>query len=335
MKRKEYGSDEFGFQEKYSLKKFALDFKMGNIVLFSKNLNFYVSDQHLHYRQNGNDLQELNQWKGRAVNGVMFWFYPIKEKMPTISFRNGFICYLENRSRHFFLKIEENFEEYQRKYISPNSLATIRYEVRRYDKNFNAGNNIKEYQTMEEFKVFLSLARKISRKTWQERVLHAGLLTEKKEREDWLSLAGQGLARGYLLFAGDKPIAYAVCVIENEDVIVYRKIGFNPAYRKWSPGTVLFFKMLEQIFKENRFSLLDFMGGDAEHKRKFANDSILCANIYCFRRSISNLFLIFVHRGLNIVSFGLKWVMEKIGIRSRIKKMIRKKVPQSLPNRLR
>lgn len=314
-------------QEKYIARHFSLDFRFGNIVLFSKKLYFLVSDQHLHYRRKGNNLEELKQFKGRDVNGVMFWFYPIEEKMPTISIRHGFICYLENRGRHFFLKIKNDFEQYQKETISKISLSTIRYEVRHYDKYFNPHSNFREYRTVEEIMEFLPMARKIAKKTWQERVLQAGFLSERNEKREYLELAGKGQVRGYLLFAGEKAIAFATCIIEKEDVIIYRKIGFDPVYRKWSPGTVLFYKMLERLFAENRFTLLDFMGGEMEHKRKYANDFIYCADIYCFKKNFVNLFIVLLHRGLVLISTALKWLTERMGIRKKIKKIIKKKFP--------
>jgi CelD/BcsL family acetyltransferase involved in cellulose biosynthesis len=129
-------------------------------------------------------------------------------------------------------------------------------------------------------------------------------------------------ARGYLLFHAEKPIAYIFCPAQDGNLL-YQFLGHDPEYERWSPGTVLQYLALESLFAEGRFRTFDFTEGEGAHKEFFANRSVLCADIYYFRKSPKNYLIVGLHAGLYAASRGATRLLDRLGLKARIKKLIR------------
>ena len=57
----------------------------------------------------------------------------------------------------------------------------------------------------------------------------------------------------------DEAAAYVFCRIDH-DVIIYKHLGHDERFTQYSPGTVLLYLLLERLFEEAEFRLLDFDG---------------------------------------------------------------------------
>jgi hypothetical protein len=99
--------------------------------------------------------------------------------------------------------------------------------------------------------------------------------------------------------------------------------GDDPAFAAWSPGIVLVHEMLRSIAGEGHFSVLDFGSGEAQYKRLFATASRLCATVFFFRPSPRHLIKVLAHRGCIAVSDGCTAAAERLGIKSRLKRLLR------------
>jgi hypothetical protein len=98
--------------------------------------------------------------------------------------------------------------------------------------------------------------------------------------------------------SGREPAAYVFCRIDH-DVIVYKHIGYDKRFAQSSPGTVLLYLMLQRLFKEGEFRLLDFDGTEYyAYKEFFATRAISCARLFWFPL-----------RPPEIVLFGAHWVI--------------------------
>ena len=130
-------------------------------------------------------------------------------------------------------------------------------------------------------------------------MLGTGLPDSSQFQNKMLDLANCGMARGYILFHGESPIAYLFCPAK-DDILFYQYVGYDPGYKRWSPGTVLQYMVLERLFDESKFRLLDFTEGEGPHNEFFSTESTLCADIYYFRRTFRNFLLLsFLRSRLN------------------------------------
>jgi hypothetical protein len=67
--------------------------------------------------------------------------------------------------------------------------------------------------------------------------------------------------------------------------LYYLKLGYDPAYARYSPGVLLHQEILTELFQEG-VSELDFLGPSMEWKRDWANESYPHVWFYLFPKGI-------------------------------------------------
>ncbi len=71
----------------------------------------------------------------------------------------------------------------------------------------------KVYKAPGEMPEFFRLARAVSKITYQEKLLDAGLPDSEEFRHEMERLAQQGRVRGFILFYQNKPVSYLYCPV--------------------------------------------------------------------------------------------------------------------------
>lgn len=253
--------------------------------------------------------------------GFLIRSFPVTGAQPVLRTVDGYWCYVPSQYRRYFINLGQSFEDYSSKFSSK-TRSTIRRKIKKFDKHVGGDWRWRRYQEPDEMDAFFDLARAVSARTYQEKLLDAGLPEGEAFRQKMLQQAKANAVRGYLLFVGEKPVAYLYCPAR-DGVLIYAYLGYDPDYMKWSVGTILHWHALEDILAEGRFKLFDFTEGESDHKRLFASDSIECANVYFLRKSLGHLVLIGSHAFVNGFSRWLGDVLDRFGAKARIKKLLR------------
>lgn len=243
---------------------------------------------------------------------------PVHEEMRRFAISPHYFQYAPNCYRHFYIDLAGSFDDYLAKFSSK-SRYTVRKKVRRFEEYSDGAIAWRAYDDKARLDEFYGYARDVSRKTYQERLLNKGL-PDRPAFDEEMDAAPS--VRAYLLFHGAKPIAF-MCCPEQRGGLLYEHVGYDPAYREFSPGTVLMFLALRAIFAEGRYKIFDFTEGEGAHKALFANREALCAEIYFFRRSLRCAAMVVIHAGLAGFSRGLVKLLEKTGVKSRLKNLLR------------
>jgi len=87
--------------------------------------------------------------------------------------------------------------------------------------------------------------------------------------ETW---ARHGWLRGYVLYAADRPLAYAIGYL-SERRYQYEQIAYDPEYNRLAPGNHLLLAIVADLVESGVADVLDFGRGDAEYKRSFGSRS--------------------------------------------------------------
>ncbi|MEO8407104.1 MAG: GNAT family N-acetyltransferase [Oxalobacteraceae bacterium] len=246
---------------------------------------------------------------------------PVTAKLPTVSSVDGYLRYVALQYRHCYINLGLSFDDYQKKFSSKTRSTIIR-KIKKFAEHCGGSLAWKTYRTQPEMREFFQCARTISRKTYQERLLDAGIPDSEEFVGEMEALAAEDRVRAYVLFDGDRPVSYLYCPAR-DDVLVYAYLGYDPDYMKMSVGTVLQWLAVEQLFAEARFRFFDFTEGESEHKRLFATDDVLCANIFFLRRNFGNIVLIHAHLFMGQFSRRLGDVLENFGVKAKIKRLLR------------
>lgn len=259
-------------------------------------------------------LQERSQ--GFAIRAL-----PVTTKQPTLGASGDYLYYTQLQYRHCFIDLGMSFGEYQKKFSSK-TRATINRKLRKYADFCNGPIHWTVYKEPDEMRIFYSLAREVSKKTYQEKLLDAGVPDSEEFLREMEMLAALDHVRAYVLFHGQRPVSYLYCPVEN-DVLIYAYLGYDPEYLKLSVGTVLQWLAIQQLFGESCFKAFDFTEGQSEHKRLFATHEIQCANVIFLKKSLRNRALIYSHILMGQVSRWLGHLLDTLGAKARIKHFIR------------
>jgi hypothetical protein len=130
-------------------------------------------------------------------------------------------------------------------------------------------------------------ADRVARATYQ-RALGAGFSDTPEQRE--LARIGleRGWLRGYLLYRGDEPIAYWLCALYGETMLI-KTAGFDPAYGRLRVGLYLLMRAIEDAIALPQLRVLDFGPGDAAYKQQFSSESWEERNMLAFAPTFRGL----------------------------------------------
>jgi len=246
---------------------------------------------------------------------------PTKERLPRITFCERYVRYVPFQYERFYVDLCGTFPIYLQNFSSK-SRSTLVRKVRKYMEHAGVTPCFREYRSPEEIREFFRLARQVSPKTYQERMLSVGLPQGEQFEHKLQELALRGSVRGYILFFGERPIAYLYCPVR-EDIVFYEHLGYDPAFRQWSPGTVLQYFALESLFSEKRFRMFDFTEGEGFQKKFFSTGSVMCADLYYFRRTGRSIVLVLAHYWETRLSDAVARGLEKVKLKNRLKNFFR------------
>ncbi len=239
----------------------------------------------------GPDLEiPLSDAVANGCQALVVTAMPVDRRFATMCFDRGALRYAARYGDRYVVDLQGSFAEYIKKFSKKS-----RGNLQRAAKKFTA--SIREFRSPAEISAFRDLAVVISHASYK-RELGWGF----QEGEDFARQleidAAAGRVRGYVLMSDDQPAAYVFCRIDN-DVIVYKHIGYDNRSAHKSPGTTLLYFILERLFDEGEFRLLDFDGTEYyEYKKFFATHAINCARVFWFRPRLPE-----------IVLFGTHWIL--------------------------
>ena len=153
---------------------------------------------------------------------------------------------------------------------------------------------LRQYRSEPEMMAFREIAISISRHSYKKDI-GWGFKESESFAQEIIADSIMNRVRGYVLMLDGDPAAYVFCRIE-DGVIVYKHLAYDARFAGRSPGTVLLYLMLEQLFKEQEFRLLDFDGMEYyPYKEFFATHPVRCARVLWFRPTPRNIALFGSH----------------------------------------
>ncbi len=257
----------------------------------------------------------------RACQGFLVRSLPVEAPLPVLSRMGGYLRYVSSQYPRFYIELNTSFADYVSKFSSK-TRSTINRKIRKFTENCGGSLQWRVYKRPDDLREFHRLARAVSAKTYQEKLLDAGMPASEGFLQEMLVQAESDAIRGYILFHGDAPVAYLYCP-SRQGVLLYEYLGYDPAYREWSVGTVLQWLALEDIFREGKFRIFDFTEGESDHKRLFGTHHIQCANVFFLRDSLRNELVVRAQLGINAFSTWAGDVLERHGLKARIKRLMR------------
>lgn len=301
----------------------SLAYRLGEVTLFERMLEGFADRTHFTRQEPVAGLPPVPQ----DGDGTQFYFfpcYPVEAPPPVLIRKDTWIYYTPYSFRNHFIDLRqfESFEQYLGKFSSK-SRSTLRRKVRRMAEENGGEVRWQVMRRPEEMQEFLRLALPLSARTYQERLLGAGLPQTTDFADKLCREASSGNILGYLLFKGDSPVAYVLCFCR-DGIATYDYVGFEPSAQALSPGTVLQYLILESMFVERKVDIFDFTEGEGPQKEFFATEHRLCAKSYVLRNTLNNRLLVRAHLAMDGVSTAAGAALEKLGLKKSVKRLLRR-----------
>ena len=266
----------------------------------------------------------LEEIKASGHRIGLTYSHPVTRKMPRISFHQGMICFAMKHFRRHYIDTSGAFEQYLERYKSK-TLSTMRRKIKKLKNSCESGESVRIFTTPDEIVEFVEIAREISKKTFQYKLLNQGLQDGEMYMEDYLRKAEENRIVGLIIYAEDTPVAYNLCPIYGDGVMIYYYTGYDTEFRNYTPGTVLQFLTIETAFGLDQVNYYDFCAGEGEHKKLFTNTHKLCADMIYFPLTPRFLFVVLFKVSYEGLLAVIKYPLKKLGKADKIRKMIRRK----------
>lgn len=223
--------------------------------------------------------------------------------------------------RRHYIDMRGGFDDYMAQF-SGKTRSTLRRKRRKLEAECGGALDIRAYRSPAEIEQFLAHALPLSQRTYQARLLDAGLPEGEAARREMLALAEAGGLRAFLLFIHGEPAAYLYLPVEGS-VLRYAYLGYDEAWAKLSPGTVLQLAALEQLYGERRFTHFDFTEGEGAHKALFGSASVAACSFFLLRRDAGNRLLLGALDGFDGAVAGARALAERSGALASMRRILR------------
>ena len=221
--------------------------------------------------------------------------------IPTESFTWDYLQGEGSRSRRYFLHLpsigeqkwhlidlRDGFDKYLGA-MSGKTRYTLRKKVRVLREHGGGRLECRHVEAEDQVEAFLEAAERVRARSWQEQTLGPRKLSGEPALvgPELKGLARAKFLRSYLLECGGEPCAYCVGY-QFDGVYTYKEPRFDEALGPLSPGTVLIYLMLEDLFARDRPELFNFGPGNQEYKERFGNQTSKYVQPYLLRRNLAN-----------------------------------------------
>lgn len=199
-----------------------------------------------------------------------------------------------------------------------------RYQIKRLEryarsiqKDFHGKVEYKIRTTVDEIDIIAKHAELVMKKTFQ-RGLGVGFYDNASNRKRLCTVARKGDLRAYELCINERPIAFWIGT-QYKGIFYLDFTGYDPDYKKYDPGMILFIKMLEDCCVNN-IKEIDFGFGDAYYKNRFGDHNFEEEVIGIFSVSFKGILINTVSLIIDSISQLAKSILEKTSLLGRIKK---------------
>jgi Acetyltransferase (GNAT) domain len=198
------------------------------------------------------------------------------------------VIYPDKPQPHWWLQFSQKPDEYWKKFCH-----RTRYNLRQRAKKLD--HSLACFAARESVPELLEKAHHVSKRSWQGKRLGVRIRNTPEERSFYEFLASQGALRSYVLEQKGCPLAFEIAVQWN-GYFVSEETGYDSAFSPYAPGTVLLFRILQDLIARDTPRLVDFGFGDGEHKRLFGNWQTASGSVFLIRRSFRPMLAMRIER---------------------------------------
>jgi hypothetical protein len=253
------------------------------------------------FRSQRIDVLFFNRLKTGSV------FYDFVRKIPGLLTRD----YFPKVEDHWRMAVPENIDQFYSARKRGHRYK-LRKSIKRFEEEFPRDNMLIQYSAINEVDDFIAAAAEISAKTYQK-ALGVGIENDERTKSLLKEAAMQGWFRGNILMANSKPCAFLLGLAYKN---VYYGIctGYDPDFRSYWPGTVIFLKVVESLCADPSMETIDFYFGDAWYKKSYGTENWPEASVYIFAPKLRMVLINFLRNSMMCMNSSLEYVMHRMRV---------------------
>jgi Acetyltransferase (GNAT) domain len=222
---------------------------------------------------------------------------------------------------HWLARLPKTFDDYNA-WLGGKLRSQFRSRDRKLSAACGANLSLQRITSSQDVPAFTEAVAKLSQLSWQGRKLGQSIEVGDAQCVRIAEMAAKGWVRGYVLHSGAEPIAFVIG-FQSDGVFHYSQVGYDPKWSAYSPGNVLLYRLIEDLYAHDRPDVIDFGCGDNQYKRVFGNESFNEQNVYLMRRSFYTGLAKATHSAFfNLTGFG-RTALQKSGLLERVRRTLR------------
>jgi len=228
-----------------------------------------------------------------------------------------------NLYQHRYAMLGDDFEAYL-KQLGSRTRADLRSTRKKFIAHVNGGYSTRCFRTAEEVSEFVDVAISVSSKTYQYDLLGAGLRDHDALKKRYRATADLGWFRSYILYAGDKPIAFQAGHLYGGRYHA-QEIGYDPEWARHHVGIFLHTEIIADLSAPGGgVQCFDFGIGDTQHKQRLSTGTSAGGYYYLIPDTMRGSLVANTVRATNAVSAALGRVLDRFGWRQKVRQTLRR-----------
>jgi Acetyltransferase (GNAT) domain len=208
-------------------------------------------------------------------------------------------------------------------HLSGRSRSTLRRKIKKLEEAESGQLRVECFREAERVGDFLREVEGISRSSWQGMRLGRVTTSDSTGERRFQYIASLGWLRSYLLTKEKQAIAYLIGY-QADGIFYYDDAAYDTAWSSFSPGMVLMCRVLEDLAGIDPPREVDFGYGESPLKSLLGTRAWPEANVYLLRRSSYGAVIRATDAVTRSLSSGAKRVLGQLGIRERIRQILRR-----------
>jgi hypothetical protein len=164
-------------------------------------------------------------------------------------------------------------------------------------------------------------AEEIAKYSYQ-RGLNVGFVNDDEHKRRLTQAAERGWLRAYIQYVEDKPCAFWVFTLYKK-MCLSNFLSYDTDYSRYSPGMVLFARIMEEFCEDPMVEKVDFGTGDSIYKERFGDNHWQETDVMFFAPTFSGIRLNLSRTIILGFSQSLENVVTRLGLLDKIKKIWR------------
>ncbi len=192
----------------------------------------------------------------------------------------------------------------------------VRRKARELEDAFPGRSRFRTLCAGEDLGALFPELEAVARLTYQ-RGLGVDFTANAEQQEKFALFNRRKMLRAWILNLNEIPRAYALGVVYG-DTFHFSMTGYDPSFRRFELGTLVFHKMVDDLIREG-VKKLDFGLGDADYKQRLGDNSWREASLQFYRRGMKSMVISSATGTIGLITRAGRKVADQLGVVNKMK----------------